>query len=169
MMLKKAICFGTLLSISILSYAAPDPDPQTASDDLSGLWRTIDDRTGFSKALVRMDMAKDGSYQGTIVKIIPRPDYTPQEFCKNCPAPYTNKPMLGLLVLTALKASSRDGYYVDGKVMDPLSGRIYNGKARLSKDGRRLSMRGYVGVSMLGRSQSWVRESESALTTDKYK
>jgi uncharacterized protein (DUF2147 family) len=43
-------------------------------------------------------------------------------------------------------------------ILDPLSGKVYRAKARLSPDGRRLSMRGYVGVSMLGRSQSWFRE-----------
>jgi uncharacterized protein (DUF2147 family) len=131
-----------------------------SNEDLTGLWRTIDDRTGFSKALVRIEKAKDGSYSGTIVKILPRPDYIPQELCQHCPAPYTNKPILGLTVLMGLKADERDRRYEGGKVLDPLSGRIYSGKARLSSDGRRLSMRGYVGVSMLGRSQSWVRESE---------
>ena len=164
-MMMKAILLGALLSTSMLSHAAPDTSSAT-HDDLSGLWRTIDDRTGFSKALIRMDVASDGSYQGTIVKIIPRPQYTPQEFCKKCPAPYTDKPILGLTVLTGLQPASRDGRYTGAKVLDPLSGRIYSGKARLSKDGRRLSMRGYIGVSMLGRSQSWVRESEDAMITD---
>ncbi len=46
------------------------------------------------------------------------------------------------------------------RLLDPLSGRIYRCKAKLSPDGRRLTMRGYVGVSMLGRSQSWIRETD---------
>jgi uncharacterized protein (DUF2147 family) len=140
----------------------------TPTDELSGIWRTIDDRTGFSKALVRIDKAKDGSFQGTIVKILPRPDYTPQEFCQHCPAPYTNKPILGLTILTGLKPEEQEHRYGGARVIDPLSGRVYSGKARLSNDGRRLSMRGYVGISMLGRSQSWVRESEEALKADKF-
>jgi uncharacterized protein (DUF2147 family) len=144
---------------------APNVAP---SDELSGIWRTIDDRTGFSKALVRIEKTKDGSYQGTIVKILPRPDYTPQEFCQHCPPPYSNKPILGLTVLMGLKPEEQEHRYGGAKVLDPLSGRIYSGKARLSSDGRRLSMRGYVGVSMLGRSQSWVRESEEALKADKF-
>ncbi|MEY2863824.1 MAG: hypothetical protein RLY58_1531 [Pseudomonadota bacterium] len=132
-----------------------------ASVDLSGLWRSVDDRTGFSKGIVRMTLEKDGSYSGTIVKTIPRPDYTPKENCQNCPAPYTNKPIIGLKVLTGLKKDpEHEGKFKDAKILDPLSGNIYSAKAHLSSDGRRLSMRGYIGVSMLGRSQSWFRETE---------
>ena len=47
-----------------------------------------------------------------------------------------------------------------GYVIDPLTGKIYNSKAVLSKDGRRLAMRGYTDMSALGRSQTWIREGE---------
>lgn len=160
-MIKQWILGIALSTCTVLSHAAD-------VDDLSGLWRTIDDKTGFSKALVRIEQTSNGTYQGKIVKIIPRPDYKPQELCVKCPAPYTNKPILGLTILTGLSATSRDGRYDGAKVLDPLSGRIYSGKAKVSSDGRRLSMRGYVGVSMLGRSQSWVRESEEAMKMDKF-
>jgi uncharacterized protein (DUF2147 family) len=130
-----------------------------ADTDLSGLWRNIDDKTGFAKGIVRMNKEADGTYSGTIIKTLPRPDYTPKEFCQKCPAPYTDKPIIGLKVLTGLKVDpTKPNHYQDATILDPLSGRIYKAKARLSPDGRRLSMRGYVGVSMLGRSQSWFRE-----------
>ena len=48
--------------------------------------------------------------------------------------------------------------FIDGKVLDPLSGNIHSTKVRLSNDNRRLFIRGYVGVSALGRSQTWLRE-----------
>jgi uncharacterized protein (DUF2147 family) len=131
------------------------------NEDLTGFWRTVDDRTGFSQAIIKITVEKDGSYSGTIFKSIPRPNYTPRETCQHCPAPYTDKPMIGLKILTGLtKVSDEEGKFKNGKVLDPLSGRIYSGKARLSSDGRRLTMRGYVGISMLGRSQSWFRETE---------
>jgi len=161
LMIKQLILGLTLGACAALSHSAE-------TDDLTGLWRSIDDRTGFSKALIRIDKATDGSYEGVIVKIIPRPDYTPKKFCHDCPAPYTNKPILGLTVLTGLKPEIRDHRFGSAQILDPLSGRIYSAKAKLSSDGRRLSMRGYVGVSMLGRSQSWVRESEEAMKIDKF-
>lgn len=132
-----------------------------AQDDITGYWRTIDDRTGFAKGIVRVDKRSDGSYAGTVVKAIPRPGYTPKEYCVNCPAPYTGKRIVGISHLTGLKQSaSNDHLYEGGKILDPLSGKVYSCKARLSPDGRRLSMRGYIGLSLLGRSQSWIRETD---------
>ncbi len=127
--------------------------------DVAGIWRTIDDRTGFSKALVEIKKQPDGSYTGTIIKIIPRPNYTPKELCQHCPAPYTDKPILGLTVLWGLKADpNRPNQYTGAQVLDPLSGKIYKGKAKVNADNRQLTMRGYVGISALGRSQTWIRE-----------
>lgn len=127
--------------------------------DISGTWRTIDDKTGFSKGLIEIKQDNSGAYHGTIIKVIPRPGYTPKETCQNCPAPYTNKPMVGLTVLSGLKQDPKnDNNFINAKVLDPLSGKIYSAKAKLSPDGRRLSMRGYVGISALGRSQTWIRE-----------
>lgn len=137
-----------LLSCSI-GYAA----------DIAGIWRSIDDKTGFSKGLVEIKKQPDGTYNGTIIKVIPRPNYIPKEFCQHCPAPYTNKPILGLMVITNLRQDSdNQNTYSRGKILDPLSGRIYSAKAKLNRDGHLLNMRGYVGVSVLGRSQTWIRE-----------
>ncbi|WP_168379875.1 DUF2147 domain-containing protein, partial [Acinetobacter cumulans] len=47
--------------------------------------------------------------------------------------------------------------YSGGKIIDPLSGNIYSTKAKLSSNGKRLTLRGYVGVSALGRSQTWIK------------
>lgn len=127
--------------------------------DLSGTWRTIDDKTGFSKAIIEVKKNNDGNFEGKIVKIIPRPGYTPKDTCQDCPPPFTNKPTMGLKILMDLKQDPKnENNFVNGKVLDPLSGKIYSSKAKLSSDGRRLSMRGYVGVSALGRSQTWLRE-----------
>ncbi len=86
----------------------------------------------------------------------PRPGYTPRETCVNCPAPYTNQPILGMDVLTGLKYTGNSNF-TGGKIIDPFSGNIYSTKAKLSNNGKRLTMRGYVGVSALGRSQTWIK------------
>lgn len=131
----------------------------THAADIAGIWRTIDDRTGFSKALVEIKKQPEGSYTGTIIKILPRPNYTPKELCQHCPAPYTDKPILGLTVLWGLKADpNRPKQYSGAQVLDPLSGKIYRAKAKVNADNRQLTMRGYVGISALGRSQTWIRE-----------
>ncbi len=130
------------------------------SADIAGTWRTIDDKTGFSKALIEVKQQPDGTYNGTVIKSIPRPGYTPKETCQNCPAPFTNKPIAGLKVMWGLEADpKKENNYKDAQVLDPLSGKVYKGKVKVSEDGRRLTMRGYVGISALGRSQTWVREN----------
>ena len=126
------------------------------AQDITGTWKNIDDKTGSSKAILEIRQEANGTFTAKVVKVTPRPGYTPKETCVNCPAPYTNKPILGMDVLTGLK-------YVEGlnfsggKIIDPLSGNIYSMKAKLSPNGKRLNLRGYVGISALGRSQTWIK------------
>jgi len=135
-------------------------------DPILGHWRTIDDSTGFAKAIVHIQEAQNGSYLGTIVATVERPDYTPAERCIKCPAPFTDRKIIGLPILWNLKASeatnrAKEKQYVGGYVIDPLSGKFYQGEVRLSRDGRRLTLRGHViGVPFLGRTQTWLREAD---------
>jgi hypothetical protein len=132
-------------------------------DNILGYWRVMDDRSGFAKAIARFSKNEDGTYVGIIMRTIPRPDYKPIDVCQKCPAPFTNRKVIGMPIVwfketNSTKANERGWDYVRGHAIDPLQGKIYQGKARLSPDQRRLVMRGYVGVSMLGRSQIWIRE-----------
>lgn len=127
------------------------------ANDITGKWLQIDDKTGTSKAIIEIRKDTNNSYIAKIVKITPRPGYIPQEKCKNCPAPYTNQPILGMDVLKGLKFISENNYD-DGKIIDPLTGKIYSAKAKLNPTGKRLTLRGYIGISAIGRSQTWIRQ-----------
>ncbi|MCK7609016.1 DUF2147 domain-containing protein [Acinetobacter portensis] len=124
--------------------------------DISGMWKNIDDKTGSSKAILEIRKEKNGSYTAKVVKITPRPGYNPKDTCVKCPAPYKNQPILGMDILKGLQHTN-DGAYTNGKIIDPLTGKIYSTKAKLSTSGTRLTLRGYVGVSALGRSQTWLK------------
>ncbi len=139
-----------------------------AAQDITGFWRAIDDRTGFARAIVRIDRLPDATYSGTVAKILPRPGYVPKEVCVNCPAPYTSQKILGMTNLQGLvQQADGDGYqYTRGKILDPLTGTLYNCKMKLSDDGRRLNLRGFKVASMLGRSQGWVRETDAKLLAE---
>ena len=128
----------------------------TFANDISGTWRYMDDKTGDDKGLVKMEKKTDGTYAGTALKATPRPGYTPKEFCTNCPAPYTNKPIIGLEVISGLKTEDNVNY-TDGKIIDPITGKIYRLKGRVSPNGKKLFLRGYIGISAVGRSQTWLR------------
>ena len=146
MMTKQLIGALLLSAVSSFSFA----------EDIIGLWQSIDDKTGAPKALVEIRKEADNTYAGKVVKLTPRAGYTPKETCVDCPAPYTNKPIIGLDVVTGLK--STDGLnYTSGRILDPNTGKVYNMKAKLSSNGKRLHLRGYLGISALGRNQIWIR------------
>ena len=142
--------FISALFFSVLSSLA-------FAEDITGLWQTIDDKTGAPKGQVEIRKEATGTFVGKVTKITPRTGYTPKEICVDCPAPYTNKPILGMDVLTGLK-QGQGSNYVNGRILDPNTGKIYSMKAKLSANGKRLHLRGYVGVSVLGRNQIWIRE-----------
>ena len=127
------------------------------AQDITGTWKNIDDKTGSSKAILEIRQESNGSYTAKIVKVTPRPGYTAKETCVNCPAPYTNQPILGMDILKGLQQVKDSNNYEKGRVIDPLAGRIYDAKIRISSTGKRLTLRAYMGVSTLGRSQTWIR------------
>ncbi|CAM4060332.1 DUF2147 domain-containing protein [Acinetobacter pragensis] len=127
------------------------------AQDLTGTWQSIDDKTGSPKAIIEIQKENNGTYTGKIVKITPRPGYTPQKTCNDCPAPYKNQPILGMEILKGLKHVDGTSNYEKGRVIDPLAGKVYDAKVKLNATGKRLTMRAYMGVSTLGRNQTWLR------------
>ena len=127
------------------------------AQDITGTWQQIDDKTGSPKAVIEIRKEANQTYTGKIIKVTPRPGYTPRELCNKCPAPYTDQPILGMDILKGLKQVKDSNNYEKGRVIDPLAGRIYDAKIRLNSTGKRLTLRAYMGVSTLGRSQTWIR------------
>ena len=147
--MKRNLKLGLLLGAAISGSAL--------AQDLTGTWQQIDDKSGSPKAIIEISQESNGTYTGQIVKITPRPGYTPQKTCNNCPAPYTNQPILGMEILKGLKYVDGTGNYEKGRVIDPLAGKVYNAKVKLNATGKRLTLRAYMGVSTLGRNQTWLR------------
>src|SRR5690606_27007742 len=127
------------------------------AQELSGFWQQIDDKTGSPKALIEMKTQADGSYTGTITKVTPRPGYTPREKCVKCPPPYTDKPILGLDVIKGLKPTNKNNY-AHGRVLDPLTGKIYDLKGAISANGQPLALSGYIRISRIGRTTTGIRQ-----------
>ncbi len=152
---QRPLLFGLFLALcwSMSSIAS--------AAGIEGNWRSIDDKTGAAKSIIKIEKNSNGTYSGTIEKVLPQVGYTPKKNCVNCPAPFTDKPIEGLNIIWGLvPVASDDGVYDKGKILDPLSGKIYRAKLTLGPEGKTLNVRGYVGVSMFGRSQIWQRVSE---------
>ena len=126
------------------------------AENIVGTWHYMDDKTGEAKGLVKIEQQANGTYAGTALKATPRAGYIPKEFCTNCPAPYTNKPIIGMQVISGLQTEDQMNY-TNGKIIDPVSGKVYRLKGRISANGKKLFLRGYMGVSAVGRNQTWLR------------
>lgn len=122
----------------------------------AGLWRTIDDETGKERSMVRIS-EQAGEFQGVVEKIFRQPQDNPDNLCEKCEGELKNKPVLGMRIMWALKKKS-DTKYEGGSILDPNNGKTYRCKITILENGRKLEVRGYIGISLLGRSQIWLRE-----------
>jgi uncharacterized protein (DUF2147 family) len=120
-----------------------------------GLWRNVDDVSGKPRALIRVTES-NGSLQGKIEKVFPAPPEDRNPRCTECEGALKDAPVIGLVILSGLKKDGDE--YTGGKILDPDNGKVYSSKLQLTDGGQRLIVRGFVGVSMLGRSQIWVRQ-----------
>jgi uncharacterized protein (DUF2147 family) len=121
-----------------------------------GLWKTIDDETGKPKALVRVS-ENGGEFTGKIEKLFRAPDEEQNPKCTECEGSRKDQPIIGMTVLWNLRQEGDE--YTGGQILDPANGKIYKSKMSLSGDGKELNVRGYFGVPMLGRTQTWIREN----------
>lgn len=120
-----------------------------------GVWKTIDDVSGKPKSLIRIS-DKDGVLSAKIEKLFRAPDQDQNPKCDKCPGVAKDQPLVGLLMMWGLKQNGDE--YSGGEILDPASGKVYKSKLRLIDGGKKLDVRGYVGVPMFGRTQTWERE-----------
>lgn len=117
-----------------------------------GKWKTIDDETGKEKGVVEIFEHK-GKVYGRIVEIFEASKRHLK--CEKCEGEDHNKPILGLNIIKGLKKNGE--IYDGGKIVDPKNGKSYHCKITLEgKD--KLVVRGYIGISLFGRSQTWIRQ-----------
>ncbi len=120
----------------------------------AGLWRTIDDATGKPKSLVRI-VEQDGVLSGRIERLFD-PDPKWDGRCDQCRDERKDQPVLGMTILTNLR-KDRDEYS-GGDILDPENGNVYRCRLRVAEGGTKLEVRGFIGISLFGRTQSWLRE-----------
>lgn len=123
----------------------------------AGVWKTIDDHSGKVKALIRISEA-NGEYKGKIERLFRGPDEEQNPKCDKCEDARKDQPLIGMTVLSGMKPDQQEpGAYTGGQILDPENGKIYKSKMSLADDGKKLNVRGYIGLPLLGRTQTWVR------------
>ena len=137
-----------ILILAALAAHAAEPSPV-------GLWRTIDDNTGKPRGLVRI-IETNGEYQGRVEKTFPKPGEDANPKCEKCEGARRDQPVIGMTILWGLKKQGEE--YNGGEILDPENGKIYRARLKLDDGGKKLDVRGFIGFSLFGRSQIWVRQ-----------
>ena len=118
-----------------------------------GRWKTYDDKTGALHGLVEIT-EEQGVLKGRILKSYD--PLKPNPTCDLCEGERKGQPVLGMVFLWGLTRQGDE--FKGGFILDPDNGKVYKAKVRVDEGGRKLRVRGFIGISLLGRTQTWVRE-----------
>lgn len=145
----------TFIQATLIAAVFALPSAWAQNNSPVGLWKTIDDQTGKPKSLVRIT-ENNGVLTGKIEKLFREPNEDQNPKCEKCDGANKDQPVLGMTIINGLKKD--DDTWTGGTVLDPHNGKTYKARITMKDDGKKLEMRGYIGMPMLGRSQTWLRE-----------
>ncbi|GAB4433866.1 MAG: DUF2147 domain-containing protein [Turneriella sp.] len=127
--------------------------PGLMANDVAGTWMTIDDETGQPKSHINIWIDNGVAY-GKIIKLLNRkPGEDPDPICDKCTGADHGKKVVGLVILRGLKQEGDE--WKGGTIMDPKNGKTYKCKIKAENNGQTLRVRGFIGFSLLGRTQIW--------------
>lgn len=119
---------------------------------ITGKWETYDDKTKAKTAVIEIYEEKD-RYFGKIIKNVP---FNPSAICDKCEGDKKNQPIVGLVIIENML--QKDNEYSDGTILDPETGTTYSCILKLVRNNQ-LKVRGFIGYSLFGRTQYWVRKN----------
>ncbi|RQP13874.1 MAG: DUF2147 domain-containing protein [Chryseobacterium sp.] len=137
--MRKIMLAFVAMFFGVLSYA-----------QVEGRWKTIDDETGQAKSIVEIFKKSDGKYYGKISQLLVKPA---NNNCVNCKDDRKNKPLIGMEIIRGVHKDGNS--FTGGTIVDPSNGKVY--KVNLTPKGDQLDVRGYIGFSALGRTQTWYK------------
>lgn len=145
-MMKKLIAFSLVLLFASVTLMGQTP---------VGKWKTIDDATGKVRSIVEI-YEYQGKLYGKILELLNRtPDEDVDPICKVCPGARKDKKVKGMVILSGLSKSGSE--WTGGNILDPKNGKEYSCTLSM-ENADKLKVRGYIGFSMIGRTQYWLRD-----------
>jgi uncharacterized protein (DUF2147 family) len=143
-----------VVSMAILPLSARAESSAPSNSPL-GRWMTIDDLTGKAKSIVLI-WEQNGKLFGKVQRLVNPDPQNPNPQCKDCSGAQKDKPVVGLQIMQDLQ---KDGEgWSGGTILDPSTGKIYKCLISVLDGGAKLKVRGFIGVSLLGRTQYWQRQ-----------
>lgn len=143
---------ATWLLVSLLTLF-----PALHAQSAIGIWKTIDDETNKPKSLVQI-YEQNGKLYGKVIKLFREPGEEQDPVCDECDEddPRYKKRVIGMVILEDLEPDGKDAWS-DGEILDPANGSVYGCNIEL-QGANKLKVRGFIGFSLLGRTQYWYRE-----------
>lgn len=123
-----------------------------SGQSIVGHWVTYDDKTNVKKATIEI-YKNDNLYFAKIVESFVEGK---SDFCETCKGKQKGRPIIGLGIIENLKKEGN--IYTGGTILDPENGETYSCKIKLVTENK-LKVRGFLGFSLLGRTQYWIRKN----------
>lgn len=143
--MKRSVLLLLIFSVALSSVSA---------QNVLGKWYSIDPDTGKNESVIEV-YEKDDKIYGKIIEILKKEDQ--DKTCIECTGKDKDQPIQGLIIVRGL---SKDGdEWGNGKILDPKNGKLYKCYISLV-DKNKLKLRGYIGFSLIGRTEYWYRVLE---------
>ena len=123
------------------------------TNQIEGVWITQDDETGKKKSEVLL-YKNEGKLYGKILNLLIEEDKG--KLCVNCKGENKNLAIEGMVIVEGLELNGKT--WEEGTILDPKSGKTYSCYITFENDNT-LKVRGYIGFSLLGRTQKWIRKN----------
>ena len=118
----------------------------------TGIWQTVDDEDGKPKSHIEVYKV-DGKLHAKVIKLLEKEN---DLLCTECKGDKKDQPIVGMEIMWEMKKDGDKNEWKGGKIMDPKNGKEYKCKVKLEQEGV-LEVRGFIGFSLLGRTQKWYR------------